>query len=138
MLFFISMQVTLQSGLLRGVQFGTLFTTTYFCPSPLLRSHPLPLTYGSLIPKLGICNFCLTLLTCRQSKLSPRSVQCLLISRIYFGENPPETASAPLKKSTSTCLPRTPFNSLNRALGASFPSPTTSFSVLGEAGNSLP
>jgi hypothetical protein len=57
-----------------------------------------------------------------------------MISRIFFVGSPPGMASAPLRRSTSTSLPKTPFNSRNRALGAFFPKLTTSLDERRKAG----
>jgi len=73
-------------------------------------------------------------LTIRQFRLSPLFVLSLLISKISSDGSLPGTASAPLRKFTSTSPHRTPFNSLTKALGASFPRLTRFFGELGKAG----
>jgi hypothetical protein len=57
-----------------------------------------------------------------------------MISRIFFVGSPPGMASAPLRRSTNTSLPKTPFNFRNRDLGAFFPKLTTSLDERGKAG----
>jgi hypothetical protein len=57
-----------------------------------------------------------------------------MISGIFSIGSPPGMASAPLRRSTSTSLPKTSFNPRNRDLGAFFPKLTTSLDERGKVG----